>query len=116
VAKVARVGSKVATRVPSTGLKMAKMANLMEMGDTSDTLDRSVTLADASRLEPFASPSTDPAAEDLVRGLRKLVSLARWALRHQAAPGGRGQGRGIIPVQEWAEGFGREAGWARGTR
>ena len=26
VAKVARAGSKVATRVPSTGLKMAKMA------------------------------------------------------------------------------------------
>ena len=26
VAKVARVGSKMATRLPSTGLKMAKMA------------------------------------------------------------------------------------------
>jgi hypothetical protein len=39
MAKVVRVGSKMATRVPSTGLKMAKMANLMEMGDTSDTLD-----------------------------------------------------------------------------
>jgi hypothetical protein len=27
VAKVAKVGSKMATRLPSTGLKMAKMAN-----------------------------------------------------------------------------------------
>jgi hypothetical protein len=41
--KVAKVESKMATRLPSTGLKMAKMANLMVMGDTSDTLDRSVT-------------------------------------------------------------------------
>jgi hypothetical protein len=39
MAKWARVGSKVATRLPSTGLKMAKMANLMQMGDTCDTLD-----------------------------------------------------------------------------
>jgi hypothetical protein len=39
MAKVARVGSKVATRLPSTGVKAAKMANHMEIGDTSDTLD-----------------------------------------------------------------------------
>jgi len=39
VAKVVRVGSKVATCLPSTGLKMAKMATYMEMGDTCDTLD-----------------------------------------------------------------------------
>ena len=40
VAKVAKAGSKVATRLPSTGLKMAKMANRMETGDTCDTLYR----------------------------------------------------------------------------
>jgi hypothetical protein len=44
VAKVARVGSKVATRLPSTGLKMAKMANLMQMGDTCDRHDTLDTL------------------------------------------------------------------------
>ena len=44
VAKGARAGSKVATRLPCTGLKMAKMANLMEMGDTSDGCDRVDTL------------------------------------------------------------------------
>jgi hypothetical protein len=50
VAKGAREGSKMATRLPSTGLKMAKMANHMEMGDTCDTLDRIDDLAsDAGR-------------------------------------------------------------------
>jgi hypothetical protein len=44
VAKMATAESKMATRVPSTGLKMAKMANHMEMGDTSDTLDGIDTL------------------------------------------------------------------------
>jgi hypothetical protein len=40
----------MATRLPSTGLKMAKMANHMEMGDTCDTLDRIDDLAsDAGR-------------------------------------------------------------------
>jgi hypothetical protein len=39
VAKVAKVRSKMATRLPSTGLKMAKMANLMVMSDTFDRYD-----------------------------------------------------------------------------
>ena len=38
------LGSKVATRLPSTGLKRAKMANYMEMGDTSDSYDTCDTL------------------------------------------------------------------------
>ena len=37
---MASVGSKMATRLPSTGVKMAKMATYMEMGDTSDSNDR----------------------------------------------------------------------------
>ena len=41
---MAKVGSKVATRVPSTGLKMAKRANLMQTGDTCDTNDTLDTL------------------------------------------------------------------------
>jgi hypothetical protein len=44
MAKVAKAESKMATRLPSTGLKMAKTANYTEMGDTSDTLDRIDTL------------------------------------------------------------------------
>ena len=38
-AKGARARGKMATRLPSTGVKAAKMANHMEIGDTSDTLD-----------------------------------------------------------------------------
>jgi hypothetical protein len=44
VAKVSREGSKVATRVPSTGVKRAKGANLMVMGDTCDSNDTLDTL------------------------------------------------------------------------
>jgi hypothetical protein len=50
VAKVATPMGKVATRVPSTGLKMAKLANLREMGDTLDTLDTLDTQAGGGRV------------------------------------------------------------------
>ena len=38
------MGSKVATRLPSTGVKVAKMANHMEVGDTFDKYDTRDTL------------------------------------------------------------------------
>ena len=44
VAKMATMGSKMATRLPSTGLKMPKMATLMENGDTCDRCDTLDTL------------------------------------------------------------------------
>ena len=48
MAKMSMGRGKVATRLPSTGLKMAKMATLMENGDTYDICDT----IDTGRVRP----------------------------------------------------------------
>ena len=45
MANMARVGSKVARRLPSTGVKAANMATLQDNADTCDTLDICDTFA-----------------------------------------------------------------------